>query len=768
MGVFDQFPYTNFHELNLDWILQALKEIEKTMDQFVSINALKYADPIQWNITTQYEKNTIVIEPNSGTAYISVQAVPAGVSIANTDYWTVVFDLGMFVVRAAKNLATKYEEDTTTTATQAINKDEWFVWGDTLYKALSNIIAGDQFVIGSNIDHFTIESVTGHIEDLTTVDKSNLVAAINEVAAEVLGKIGNLDDLHTTDKSTIVDAINDVLDNFIGNLTNLQTTDKSSVVNSINDIVGRFTNINIVNVKDYGAVGDGVENDTNAFDNAFTASDVVYVPNGSYLLDAQYVMPDDKILLGESRDGVILLVSGQFSFQIGTNDIIKNITFNGNGSTGVLRADTVDGFTLDNILVIGTSSDYGVSIYMANQFSINNIEAKGFTTDNISISDCTNSIITKLISSAAGRYGFVIGNSNNIVLSNSKIHDNTLSGVVCVSSEKLILVGNLYTNNGYHGVQFNTCSFCTYSSSVSSGNSYSGYDMYSSISCKMIGCQSYDNGSMGLEVDTLAFNNSITGNSIRKNGSCGITLYRSPRNIIVGNDIIDNGQRGDLSGEGFSATPSGIWIHDDNTGLSRENIVNGNQIGDDQDTHTQYNGIQIEAGVLETVITDNNFYGHITAGITAYDIDTNASFVYFNNGYDKPGVGKGVATLAPNDPDVTAVSGGPLYSSNDGFISAQLVTSNLTITCGSLDLTAHVGKQLIAITDAFGLPQSGLSMSALAIALIVDGGGTTTETVTLQIDPTGLMTFISNENHTGITTIYIQPTEFIFPASLTS
>jgi hypothetical protein len=40
MGMFDHFPYTNFHELNLDWILQALKEIEKTMDQFVSLSVM--------------------------------------------------------------------------------------------------------------------------------------------------------------------------------------------------------------------------------------------------------------------------------------------------------------------------------------------------------------------------------------------------------------------------------------------------------------------------------------------------------------------------------------------------------------------------------------------------------------------------------------------------------------------------------------------------------------------------------------------------------
>lgn len=28
MGVFEQFPYTNFHDLNLDWIIEKIKEIE--------------------------------------------------------------------------------------------------------------------------------------------------------------------------------------------------------------------------------------------------------------------------------------------------------------------------------------------------------------------------------------------------------------------------------------------------------------------------------------------------------------------------------------------------------------------------------------------------------------------------------------------------------------------------------------------------------------------------------------------------------------------
>lgn len=32
MGVFEHFPYTNFHELNLDWVLRTLKELETRMD----------------------------------------------------------------------------------------------------------------------------------------------------------------------------------------------------------------------------------------------------------------------------------------------------------------------------------------------------------------------------------------------------------------------------------------------------------------------------------------------------------------------------------------------------------------------------------------------------------------------------------------------------------------------------------------------------------------------------------------------------------------
>ena len=288
MGLFDHFPYTNFHELNLMWILEALKEIQTTTEQFVAINSLKYADPIQWNIVSQYEKNTIVIDPLTGVAYISVQPVPSGVSLTNTDYWTVVFDLGSFVTRAAKNFTDRWEEDTTLTATFPTAAGEWLVWGDTLYKALVNITAGDSYVVDSNIKRITIEEVkddiysyidtlTGDLDDLNTTDKSNLVAAINELLLTLITTAGDLNDLDTTDKSNLVAAINEVY----GIITDVKT---------------QIDNTKIVNVIDFGAVGDGIEDDTIAISDAIATGNIVYFPAGTYLISSISGLDNSKFI----------------------------------------------------------------------------------------------------------------------------------------------------------------------------------------------------------------------------------------------------------------------------------------------------------------------------------------------------------------------------------------------------------------------------------------------------------------------------------------
>ena len=284
MGLFDQFPYTNFHELNLDWVLQALKELEHTVEQFVAINALKYADPIQWDITSQYEKNTIVVDPQSGTAYISVQAVPSGIGLTNTDYWSVVFDLERITGSANNNLTVRVEPATTLNATFATNTGEWVIWNGVLYEALTSIVAGDQYVIDSNIKKITVEEII-----------NTLATSINATLITLENSIGDLADLNTTDKSNLVAAINEVLSTLatsVGNLANLNTTDKSNLVAAINETVSAIQTVSdkflYLNVKDFGAVGDGATDDTAAVQAAIDAAipkSIIVFPAGSYAIN---------------------------------------------------------------------------------------------------------------------------------------------------------------------------------------------------------------------------------------------------------------------------------------------------------------------------------------------------------------------------------------------------------------------------------------------------------------------------------------------------
>ena len=337
MGMFDHFPYTNFHELNLDWILQTLKEIETTMDQFVAINSLKYADPIQWTIIRQYAKNTIVIDPLTGTAYISVHPVPSGVLLTNTYYWSIVFDLGGFIRKSAKNLTSNYEEETTLTATFPTAVNDWLVWGEVLYKVISPITAGDQYVIGSNISHFTIEDIIGHLNDLQTTAKNNLVAAINEVIDTFNEKIGSLEELNTTDQSSIVNAINEVIQTFndmIGSLEDMDTSDKSSIVNAINEVIQTFNDM----------IGSFEDLDTS------DKSSVVNAIN-SLIDDLGASITTLKAFVGTDPDGWVAAHRGQ---QL-TNDTL--IGSSPNGKTGVAgftrTKDNPNSFDYGTIAVTG-------------------------------------------------------------------------------------------------------------------------------------------------------------------------------------------------------------------------------------------------------------------------------------------------------------------------------------------------------------------------------------------------------------------------------
>lgn len=156
------WPYLNFHDLNLDWVISVIRELETKITQFVALNTVKYANPFQWDITRQYETNTIVIDPSDGTAYLSVQPVPSGVQITNTEYWTPIFTLQNFITALKKAIALP-QETIGTGASAEIPAKTVFWAGDQLVYAPEDIPVGTIIIPGTNCKPVTVVDLINEV-----------------------------------------------------------------------------------------------------------------------------------------------------------------------------------------------------------------------------------------------------------------------------------------------------------------------------------------------------------------------------------------------------------------------------------------------------------------------------------------------------------------------------------------------------------------------------------------------------------------------------
>lgn len=275
----ENFPYSNFHEMNLDWILAQVKKLEAKLTDFININTIKYANPITWSIVRQYEANTVVVDGLTGNAYISTRPVPVGVSINNTDYWTVIYNYQNLINKLEEQIAAANEKDSTTaTAARAEGALVWL--SDSLYRVTRAMLAGDQYILNENIEKITIEDVIANLAEYVDDEVEALTQAINIVDGKTLpagGTTGQILFKHSDD-------------------------DYDGIWGNIPDPHNLF-----INVKDYGAVGDGETNDVEAFTEAFSECIRLYIPSGTYLLDMDDSIDISDITIYMDPDAIILV-----------------------------------------------------------------------------------------------------------------------------------------------------------------------------------------------------------------------------------------------------------------------------------------------------------------------------------------------------------------------------------------------------------------------------------------------------------------------------
>ena len=279
-------PYTNFHDLNLDWIMDELNDFNTKLTNFVSLATIKYANPIQWDITSQYEANTVVVDSN-GNAYLSVQPVPSGVSLDRTEFWTKIGNFDELWADVKKAITPNDEgHSPTATADRAVNDLVWV--NGALVRVTRAMIAGDAYVPGSNC----VSSSTNEVLHY-------LVTAFNEgLNAEKTAR-ENADTQLQTDIDNETQARKDAVTQLQTDIDN-ETQARKDAITQLQTDIGNETQARIeadkklqkqiedkssgafANVKDYGALGNGLADDTEAIKRAMASGLPLLFPDGTY------------------------------------------------------------------------------------------------------------------------------------------------------------------------------------------------------------------------------------------------------------------------------------------------------------------------------------------------------------------------------------------------------------------------------------------------------------------------------------------------------
>ena len=403
-------PYTNFHDLNLDWIMDELNEFNTKLTNFVSLATIKYANPIQWDITSQYEANTVVVDIK-GNAYLSVKPVPSGVSLDRTEFWTKIGNFDELWADVKKSITPNDEgHSPTATADRAVNDLVW-VNGE-LVRVTKAMIAGDAYVPGSNCVSSSTNEVLHYLINAFNEGLSAEKTAREDADAQLQTDIDN-----ETQARKDADA---QLQTDIDNETQARKDADAQLQTDID--VALKSAVNWANVKTYGAVGDGSTDETSAFNAAKASGLPLYIPQGTF-----------KVSGFESAQNVPVYIDGVIGGTITINGPImaKNKQIFEAGSSVTIAKQYADG-----------SADWFPDL----QSAINTLHKVHLS--NRTYTSSTNISIAKSGFSMVGPEYSDEGNGALIVLNNnSSIIVGDVTGRVVNSFPRCITLENIEINS---------------------------------------------------------------------------------------------------------------------------------------------------------------------------------------------------------------------------------------------------------------------------------------------------------------------------------
>jgi hypothetical protein len=379
-----------------------------------------------------------------------------------------------------------------------------------------------------------------------------------------------------------------------------------------------------ISVKDFGAIGDGINNDTSAFQNAANNSLSVYIPPGTYKITSSITCASRGVTFkGAGRGATFINATGSFDL----------FAFSGSAINGGIYSLNING--------VGVTSGNLVSIIGQGRFNVKDvIMTSGYNGIYIQDQNCV-SLCNIWINNLSGQYYI-----KNYGSSSASAHildiDNVIVGGAGSTSTSPI---GLLIDSGVNTVDIRHFSVGTSTYGIKVTNSLNLVNQPAFITSYDFQCDyPYVNGIYISDNSNLTETHMFTDSYIH--GSItgdGIYLGSSSTNVsFIGGKISGNYKRGfyingrysKITGchiTGNSHNGTGLFPHIQLSSNVIGVIISNNLLGQWIGFSSEYAsyGILIDSGAQTYSITNNNFNGNVTGDYL--DNSNNSNSVILGN-----------------------------------------------------------------------------------------------------------------------------------------